>query len=68
MKLKDLHEIVGSKPGDVQWAIIYRKADNKQVATCSSIEYAIKTYGDMVVKRIASTYRNGKDCLVFHLA
>ena len=44
MKLKDLHEIVGSKPGDVQWAIIYRKADNKQVATCSSIEYAIKTY------------------------
>ena len=68
MKLKDLQGITGSKQGDVQWAIVYRKVDNQQVATCSSIEYAMKTYGEMVVKRIASTYRNGKDCIVFYLA
>ena len=66
MQLKNLQSLVGSK-GDIQWAIVYYKDGNKQVGICSSIEYAMKHHGDKVVESISSTYKNGKDCLVFHL-
>lgn len=65
MKLKELKSILHSNTGQIQMAIVYDIENNKDLAS-GSIEYAMKEYGEMEVKRISSCveFKNGQDYLV----
>lgn len=64
MKLKELKSILRSNIGQIQMAIVYDRKKNKDVGK-GSIEYVMKEYGEMEVKRISSCIDfDGWDCLV----
>ena len=56
MKLKELKSILYGPHTHLQLAIIYDSNSGKNLRYGCSIEYAIKDYGDCVVKRISSWF------------
>lgn len=49
MKLKDLKTVLYSSRGAVQFAIVYDRAQNKDLENGCSIDYAVEKYGDRTV-------------------
>lgn len=64
MKLKELKEVLYSRTGEIQQAIIYNLNENKDVEYGCSIEFAMVNYGEYEVKRINSCYENDMSCLL----
>ena len=52
MKLKDLKEILKSPEGDVEFVVLYNKAQYKTLDEGSSVDYLIQKYGESDVVRI----------------
>lgn len=52
MKVGDLKGIAYSSTGNIQFATVYDIDSDADLESGCSVEYAIKHYGDMEVKRI----------------
>ena len=54
MKLEALKDILKSPRGSIQFCIVYDRETDLDLAYGCSVEYAVKTYGDCIVKNISS--------------
>ena len=60
MKLEALKDILKSPRGSIQSCIVYERETDLDLAYGCSVEYAVKTYGDRIVKNITSLLENGE--------
>ena len=67
MKLKDLKDVLWSTTGQIQWCVVYDWEADKDIAPRCSVEYAIKHYGDITVRRIMSAYEDGQSLLIIEV-
>jgi hypothetical protein len=56
MKLKELESILCDPHRHLQLVVIYDSSSGKDLRYGCSIEYAIKDYGEHIVKRISSWF------------
>lgn len=52
MQIKELKSVLYSQTGNIQQAIVYDLAKNKDLENGCSIDYAVKEYGDIELKHI----------------
>lgn len=52
MKLKELSPVLYSTIGNIQFAIVYDKSENKDIESGCSVDYAVKHYAESDVKQI----------------